>query len=134
MKKDEVHNLQVISLIDWSSSHPMCLWAAAKSYVSPAVCSTQATVVPPTADFGNALYGIDLRSNVATCLWSPSGNEFLTEGVASISGLMTDWRKDHCLWIRSISAGKTWELDFPHGGGGSVNSLRSSWDSRSSSG
>ena len=114
MPKLEMHtisNLKAISLIDFSSSHPMCLWSAGKSYVTPAVPASSSSILHPCVDFGTALYNIDLRTDSAAFQWSPSGTEFLPEGIHSISGIMTDWQSDHKIWVRSTSAGKTWEID-----------------------
>jgi hypothetical protein len=111
MTEHRISNLSTISLIDFSSSHPMCLWSVARSYVSPAVIAPQRYMTHPFFDFGTSLYSIDLRNNQATFQWSPSGEEFVTEGVHSISGVMTDFQKAHRLWVHSTSAGKTWELD-----------------------
>ena len=37
--------------------------------------------------------------------------EYYPECIHSISGLSTDWSSDHRLWISSISAARTWEID-----------------------
>jgi hypothetical protein len=111
MTEHRISNLNTISFIDFSSSHPMCLWSVARSYVSPSVNAPQRYMTHPMFDFGTSLYSIDLRNNQATFQWSPSGEEFVTEGVHSISGVMTDWQREHRVWVHSTSAGKTWELD-----------------------
>lgn len=102
--------LSSISKIDFTSSHPMTLWAAANSYVRPAI--TEGILQDgPYAGNGHSLFLIDLRNDSATFQWSPSSEEFETEGFHSISGIMTDWDKENRLWVSSVSAGKTWELD-----------------------
>ncbi len=109
----EQHNitcLNSISKIDFASANPMTIWAAATSYVRPAF--TRGTMQDgPFSGNGHSLYLIDLRADSATFQWSPSAEEFLTEGIHSISGIMTDWEKCNRIWVSSVSAGKTWELD-----------------------
>ena len=90
--------------------HPMCLWAAARSYVRPAL-APDVWNKQPYFDRGTSLFNIDLRSNTATFHWSPSAQEQVTEGVFSISGIMTDWYKEQTVWVSSTSAGKIWEID-----------------------
>jgi hypothetical protein len=108
-----ITNLQDIFEVDFSSRHPMVLWASGRSYVRPVL----------TADYlsnnskqfrsghGSSLFSIDLRSNQATFQWSPSAEEFVMEGIHSLSGIMTDWVKENTVWVSSVSAGKTWEID-----------------------
>jgi len=43
--------------------------------------------------------------------WSPSHEEYMTEGVQSIDGIKSDSAKDHILWVSSSSACKVWALD-----------------------
>jgi hypothetical protein len=105
-----IANLSCISLIDFTSTHPMCLWSAARSYVSPALAS-DSVYSKPYFGRGSSLFTVDLRTDTATFQWSPSAEEFLTEGVHSISAIMTDWLKEQTVWVSSISAGKTWEID-----------------------
>lgn len=106
-----IPSLRYISCIDFTSTQPMCLWSAAASYVRPAlVPDFQFPNQPPLA-FGTSLYTIDLRSNSATFQWSPSAEMMLTEGIHSINAVMTDWERDHIVWVNSRSAGRTWEID-----------------------
>jgi hypothetical protein len=102
--------LKYISFIDFTSTQPMCLWSAAASYVRPAL-AVDLQFNRPTLGLGTSLYTVDLRSNSATFQWSPSAQEMVTEGVHSISGIMTDWQRDNTVWVTSTSAGKTWEID-----------------------
>ena len=106
-----ISSLRYISSIDFTKTHPMCLWCAASSYVRP-------TLVPEIwfknqypLGFGTSVYTIDLRSNSSIFQWSPSAEEMKQEGTYSISGLRLDWEREHTLWVASRSAGKTWELD-----------------------
>lgn len=106
-----IANLRDITEIDFSSHHPMVLWASARSYVRPALTLSYMHK-RPRIGHGTSLYSVDLRSgDAATFQWSPSAEEFVPEGVHSISGIYTDWSQDHCLWASSISVGKTWEID-----------------------
>ena len=106
-----ITNLDTISCINFSSKHPMVLWSAGRSYLRPMLMQN---VIHPNAKIGHgtSLYSIDLRTNTGTFQWSPSHEEFFSEGIHSISGIVTDWMKDHCVWVSSISAGKTYELDM----------------------
>jgi hypothetical protein len=114
-RRHDITNLRKISLLDYTAHHPMCLWSAASSYVRPALAAgvvAQLTRQTKGAfGLGTSLYTIDLRSNTATFQWSPSAEEMMTEGVHSISGIMTDWKSDTSVWATSTSAGKTWEVD-----------------------
>lgn len=105
-----ISNLQMISEIEFSTLHPMVLWASARSYVRP-LPTTNHTHKHPKFGFGSSLYSIDLRSNKASFQWSPSAEEFKVEGMHSVSGIVTDWDRDTTLFVSSISARKTWELD-----------------------
>ena len=102
--------LKAISHIEFTRAHPMTLWAAAESYVRPKLV-TDLYSTKPLIDHGHSLYTIDLRNNEAVFQWSPSAEEMLVEGIHSINALMTDWQKEHSVWVSSSSAGKTWEID-----------------------
>lgn len=114
-KRHNVTNLKSISLIDFNSTNPMCLWSVASSYIRPALVpgaiSKMHGQTKSPFGLGSSLYTIDLRSNSATFQWSPSAEEMTTEGVHSINGILTDWTRDHIVWATSTSAGKTWEID-----------------------
>lgn len=115
--KHTIRNLSVISEISFSPRHPMILWAVAKSYVRPALVPDRATRtnnLAPRLGHGYSLFTIDLRSNEATFQWSPSAEEFLTEGVHAISGIAIEWNcpnRKNIVWVSSVSAGKVWEID-----------------------
>lgn len=108
-------NLRHISTIDFTSSNPICLWSAATSYVRPAlapgIMAKLMKMERGPFGLGSSLYMIDLRKSDATFQWSPSAEEMVTEGVHSISGILTDWDRDNTVWVTSTSAGKTWEID-----------------------
>jgi hypothetical protein len=105
-----ITNLLEIVDMDFSAHHPMVLWSAARSYVRPAVTPT---LHSKTSHFGLgcSLYSVDLRYNQGTFQWSPSHEMFVTEGIHSISGVRTDWKTDHSLWVASESARHTWHID-----------------------
>jgi hypothetical protein len=105
-----VTNLLEIVDMDFSAHHPMVLWSAARSHVRPAVTPT---LHSKTSHFGlgGCLYSVDLRCNQGTFQWSPSHEMFVTEGIHSISGVHTDWKTDHSLWVASESARHTWHID-----------------------
>jgi hypothetical protein len=105
-----ISSLRRISSIDFTGTHPMCLWCAASSYVRPALVSEVYFKQYPLG-FGTSLYSVDLRTNSSVFQWSPSAQEMKPEGVHSISGILTDWDREHTVWVTSKSAGKTWELD-----------------------
>ncbi|KAG7374398.1 hypothetical protein IV203_013493 [Nitzschia inconspicua] len=113
--RHDITNLKKVTLLDFTTNHPMCLWSAALSYVRPALAAgvTARLTRQPKAAFGlgTSLYTIDLRSNSGTFQWSPSAEEMSTEGVHSISGLITDQKRENYVWVASTSAGKTWEID-----------------------
>lgn len=108
-----ITNLHDIFEIDFSSHHPMVLWAAGRSYVRPLPAADIfiTRIKQFRSGHGSSLFSIDLRSNQATFQWSPSAEEFVTEGIHSLSGIMTDWVKENTVWVSSVSAGKTWEID-----------------------
>jgi hypothetical protein len=105
-----ITNLLDVSQIDFSANHPMVLWSAARPYVCPVIKPTR-IAQESSLGFGYSLYSIDLRSNQGTFQWSPSHEDYFVEGTHSISGLYTDWKTEHSVWVASISAGKTWEID-----------------------
>jgi hypothetical protein len=105
-----IPNLKFISLIDFTSTNPMCLWSAAKSYVTPALLP-EVFSKKPVFGHGTSLYSVDLRTDSATFQWSPSAEEHMTEGIHSISGIMTDWQRENTVWVTSVSAQKTYEID-----------------------
>jgi hypothetical protein len=105
-----IPSLRHISMIEFTRSHPMCLWSAAASFVRPAL-SKDLQFKQPTLGMGTSLYTIDMRDNSAIFQWSPSAEEMVTEGVHSISCVVTDWQRDHVVFVSSKSAGKTWEID-----------------------
>lgn len=115
MERHDIMNLRHVTHIDFTSSNPMCLWSAATSYIrpvlSPGVIAQITKMEKAPFGLGSSLYTIDLRSNEATFQWSPSAEEMVTEGVHSISGLLTDWDRENSVWVTSTSAGKTWEID-----------------------
>jgi hypothetical protein len=114
VQKYRVANLQEISQIEFSSHHPMVLWAAARSYVRPALTHGYLPNKKPRIGHGNSLFSVDLRQRndtMATFQWSPSAEEYVPECIYSISGIFTDWSRDHSLLVASISAFKTWEID-----------------------
>eukprot|EP00977_Amphora_coffeiformis_P023235 scaffold12636_cov176-Amphora_coffeaeformis.AAC.3 len=106
-----IASLQLISNLQYSSFHPMVLWASARSYVRPLPTSNHLRGFPRVG-FGTALFSIDLRSDKAAFQWSPSVEEFATEGTHSVSNILTDWGRDNTLFVSSISSKKTWELDM----------------------
>lgn len=90
------------------------LWAAARSYVRPVITADLLVAAGPKqfrSGHGSSLFSIDLRCNQATFQWSPSAEEFVTEGIHSVSGIKTDWTRENTVWASSVSAGKTWEID-----------------------
>lgn len=105
-----IASLKYISLIDFSSSHPMVLWSAASSYVRPAL-SADAQFRQPQLAMGSSLFAVDLRDDSATFQWSPSAQEMTIEGFHSINSIATDWKRECILFVSSKSAGKMWEID-----------------------
>ena len=105
-----VSNLQDVSQIDFSAHQPMVLWSVARSHVRPGLARKHLGLAPHVGH-GHSLYSIDLRCDCAAFQWSPSAAKYEPEGTHSLSGLWTDWSTDHSLWVASISARTTWELD-----------------------
>lgn len=108
--KHTIENLEMIDLIEFSGRHPMILHSAATSHMRPALVDNFVTK-RPMLGLGSSLYTIDLRSDQAAFLWSPSAAEFVTECVHSISGLLSDTNRKNSLFVASTSAGKCWEID-----------------------
>lgn len=105
-----IGNLRNVDLIDFSCTNPMILWSAATSFVRPALVEDHCTS-RLALGHGSSLFSIDLRSDKGTFQWSPSQADYITEGVHSISGILTDWNRANTVWVSSSSAGKMWELD-----------------------
>jgi len=108
--RHDIVSLKYISMIDFSSAHPMVLWSAASSYVRPTL-SADVQFRQPQLGMGSSLFAVDLRDNSATFQWSPSAQEMVTEGFHSISAIATDWQRESIVYATSKSAGKTWEID-----------------------
>ncbi|GKY92209.1 hypothetical protein MPSEU_000192100 [Mayamaea pseudoterrestris] len=106
-----ISNLETIFRVEYSSHHPMVLWSVARSHVSSMLAESETSTQHPRSGRGFSLYSIDLRSDQGTFQWSPSAEEFRVEGTHSLTGVFTDWHKDHAVFASSISAGKTWEID-----------------------
>lgn len=106
-----IDNLKSVSRIEFSS-HPMVLWSAAKSNVSPSLLMGKRNDRRPMIGYGDELYSIDLRCDKAQYLWGPSQHDFLMEGIQSISGIFVDSTKPYSLFANSISAGgRMFEVD-----------------------
>ena len=119
--KDEpvitTHNLSSsladISLIEFSPTDRMRVWAAARSVVMPKLTTgffkKRSGIL---AGYCHSLHRIDLKSNSSSKVWSPSHAEYMTEGLHSINGIMSDTTKEHIVWVSSTSACKVWALDI----------------------
>lgn len=83
-------------LIEYSF-HPMILWSSAYSSASG-------------TDFGNMLFQLDLRSNDATRVWSPSHANKMVEGMCSIRSFLPSQQDEYTAFATS-SLGKLYELD-----------------------
>ncbi|KAL3787212.1 hypothetical protein ACHAW5_004002 [Stephanodiscus triporus] len=108
-------SLSDISLIEFCSDSGMAVWAAARSRVMPKLSlgffkGRSGTVT----GYGHSLFRIDLRDDSSSLVWSPSHAEFLTEGIHSINGIMSDATMEHVVWVSSSSACKVWALDVRH--------------------
>ncbi len=109
-----ISKLHNISQIEYSSRHPMVLWAAARQ---PAVNSSlligKGSYRRPMMGYGNSLYSIDLRCNQSNFMWSPSQQEFMMDGIHSISGLLTDSSQPNTIYAKSLSSGgRLYEIDI----------------------
>ena len=112
MTHDLSSSLADISLIEYSSTDKMVLWAAARSQkMPPPSCGHFQTRIGTVTGYGHSLFRIDMRSNSSSRVWSPSHAEYLTEGLHSIDGIKADATKNHVLWVSSSSACKVWALD-----------------------
>lgn len=112
MTHDLSSSLADISLIEFSSTDRMVVWAAARSQKMPPPSHGYfKTRIGTLTGYGHSLFRIDMRSNSSSRVWSPSHAEYLTEGLHSIDGIKTDATKNHVLWVSSSSAGKVWALD-----------------------
>jgi hypothetical protein len=114
--------LSDISIIEFDPRDRLVLWAAARPRKMSVVSKrffkrggsrgqNKGALVEGLTGYGHSLYRIDLRDDSVTFAWSPSHEEYLVDGVFSISGILPDTSRDHILWISSTSAGKTWALD-----------------------
>ena len=110
LSKHEITSLKTISLIDFTSSQPMCLWAAGSSFVRPAL-TPDIRFKKASFGLGTCLWTVDMRDNSATFQWSPSAQEMVTEGLHSIDCIATDWQQENTVFVSSKTAGKMWEID-----------------------
>lgn len=102
-----------ISLIEFCSDDRMAVWAAARSRVMPKL-STGFSNGGTMTGYGHSLFRINLRDDSSSLVWSPSHAEFITEGLHSINGIMSDTTNEHVVWVSSSSACKVWALDVRH--------------------
>jgi hypothetical protein len=108
-------SLSDISLVEFCSNDRMAVWAAARSRVMPKLSPVFFHVSKGTVTgYGHSLFRIDLRDDSSSLVWSPSHAEFITEGLHSINGIMSDATNEHVVWVSSSSACKVWALDVRH--------------------
>ena len=112
-----IDKLCLISQVEFSRSHPMVLWASGRSSVmhKPGLYhhgKSTKMFKRPASGRGTNLCAIDLRSNEAALVFNPSHAERMVDGLHSISAILPDQRREHKVFVQSISAGsKTWEID-----------------------
>jgi len=106
-------SLSDISLCEFCSDDRMGVWVAARSRVMPKL-STGFSNGGTVTGYGHSLFRIDLRDDSSSLVWSPSHAEFISEGLHSINGLMSDTTNEHVVWVSSSSACKVWALDVRH--------------------
>lgn len=112
-----IDKLCFISQVEFTRSHPMVLWASGRSSVmhKPGLYhhgKAAKMMKRPLSGRGTNLYTVDLRSNDATVIFNPSHAERMVDGLHSISAVLPDQRRQHRVFVQSISAGsKVWELD-----------------------
>jgi len=114
IQKHVIANVNSMSLIEFSSMHPMVLWSAARSSFNSILHKNWAgRYRHPKMGYGHSLYSIDLRSNQAAFMWSPSHSELHFEGIHSLSGILsdTDSTNGSSVFVSSISSGAMWEID-----------------------
>jgi len=101
-----------ISLIEFCTDDRLAVWAAARSRIMPKLSTGFFKARNGTVTgYGHSLFWINLRNESASLVWSPSHSEYITEGLHSINGIMTDSTNEHVLWVSSSSACKVWALD-----------------------
>jgi hypothetical protein len=100
-------NVDSISLIEFSDMHPKVLWGAARQNSKPVTCETRGTRTRTSLGYGHSLYSIDLRSDRASFLWSPSYDEFVIDNIHSVVGIYPDHESvtPHQIYV-STSVGK----------------------------
>ena len=107
-----IRNVASISQIEFSHMHPMVLWSAARSNVKQTLYMGKGHFKRPVMGYGHSLHSLDLRSNQASFVWSPSDDEFVPTSMYSISGMMMDEERPHSLFVSSWSAvGKLYHID-----------------------
>lgn len=112
VQKHCMENLKDIAHIQYSGNHPMVLWAAARSNTNPSLYTGKGSFHRPMIGYGHSLYNIDLRCDKATFTWSPSSEEFMMDGIHSVSGILTDFVNPYTLYVKSLSAGgRLYEID-----------------------
>jgi len=112
IRRHDISNLENISLIEFSNLHPAVLWSAGRSATPTRLRRGPYLERRPLYGYGHSLQSIDLRSNKANLLWSPSHAEYGVERLHSISGMMTDKFRPHLIYVSSLSAGgRIWQID-----------------------
>ena len=111
-ERHQIENLSSISQIKFSETHPMVLWSAARCKSEQILFKGKGYTKRPAIGYGHSLHSIDLRSDKASFVWSPSDDEFVCKGIHSISGILTDKEKPHSVYVSSPSAeGKVYHVD-----------------------
>ncbi len=112
MKRHEIENVASISQIHFSPMHPMVLWSAARSKSEHKLILGVGYHTRPTIGYGHSLHSIDLRSNQASFVWSPSHDEYVCKGIHSVDSILTDNRNPYSIYVSSSSAGgKVYHVD-----------------------
>lgn len=112
-KRHSIDNLSSISQIEFSGLHPLVLWSAARSSTQQPLIKGQVHWKRPQLGYGHSLHSIDLRSNKANFVWSPSNDEFVPGGLHSVCSIFQESHKNpHSLYVSTASAeGKVYHID-----------------------
>ncbi|GFH43878.1 hypothetical protein CTEN210_00351 [Chaetoceros tenuissimus] len=112
-KRYEIENLSSISQIEFSGVHPLVLWSAARSSTQQPLIKGPVHWKRPQLGYGHSLHSIDLRSNKANFVWSPSDDEFVPGGIHSVCSIVQESHENpYSLFVSTASAGsKLYHID-----------------------
>ena len=111
-QQHHIRNLASISQIHFSNMNPNVLWSAARSKTKHEFYRGKKYQIRPAIGYGHSLHSIDLRSNTASFVWSPSDDDFVCKGIHSVNGVLIDEDNPYSIFVSTSSLeGKMFHID-----------------------